>query len=213
VERYARYAAWFRGRKPSSHQHAPSPRSGPRFPRSAAEPFLAPRVVVEAGHAEHELFVTHVHFRVTCLARNRPPATRTLGTVNCHCPRNCSSWLGVSRVARMQGAGCEGGPRSRGATNLRRVVIFAETERGQRRGEEPYSCTVTTPDGEKHRTSGSDYDDYVGRHAADGLEAAPLPTLGRVRLEPHDVTVLRTARRNRQEPGGDCLKARGAQKV
>jgi hypothetical protein len=29
----------------------------------------------------------------------------------------------------------------------RRVVIFVETERGRRRDEEPYSCTVTIPDG------------------------------------------------------------------
>jgi hypothetical protein len=28
----------------------------------------------------------------------------------------------------------------------RRAAIFTETERGRRRGEEPYSCTATTPD-------------------------------------------------------------------
>src|SRR5580692_4638486 len=34
-----------------------------------------------------------------------------------------------------------------GVERSRRVVIFAETERGRRRDEEPYSCTVTIPDG------------------------------------------------------------------
>jgi hypothetical protein len=29
----------------------------------------------------------------------------------------------------------------------RSAVIFVETERGRRRDEEPYSCTVTIPDG------------------------------------------------------------------
>ena len=43
--------------------------------------------------------------------------------------------------------------RAFGRLDLRSVVIFVETERGRRRDEEPYSCTVTIPDDGIARTS------------------------------------------------------------